>query len=79
MLTVAAEPWFEFAVCRHTDPNVFFPSDSTGVRAARDICESCPAQEACLEYALVHRIDHGIWGGTSERARRRMLKRRRVA
>jgi WhiB family redox-sensing transcriptional regulator len=47
------------------------------VDAARKICAACPVQEACLEYALVQRIDHGVWGGCSERERRRILKRRR--
>ena len=44
----------------------------------RKICVSCPVKEPCLEYALAHRIDHGVWGGCSERERRRILKRRRL-
>jgi WhiB family redox-sensing transcriptional regulator len=46
---------------------------------ARRICASCPVQHECLEYALRNRIDHGVWGGCSERERRRILKRRRLA
>jgi WhiB family redox-sensing transcriptional regulator len=49
------------------------------VEIAKQVCEGCPVQEECLEYALEHRIDHGVWGGASERQRRRILKRRRVA
>jgi WhiB family redox-sensing transcriptional regulator len=48
------------------------------VDRARKICATCPAIEPCLEYALENRIDHGVWGGTSERERRRILKRRRL-
>ncbi|MEZ5311676.1 MAG: WhiB family transcriptional regulator [Microthrixaceae bacterium] len=40
------------------------------------VCATCPVKTQCLEYALANRIDHGVWGGTSERERRRILKRR---
>ena len=48
------------------------------VEVAKRICETCSERTPCLEYALVHRIDHGVWGGTSERQRRRILKKRKV-
>ncbi|TML20021.1 MAG: WhiB family transcriptional regulator [Actinobacteria bacterium] len=63
--------------CAHEKPTVFFPSDGVGVEVARRICATCPVKEPCLEYALEQRIDHGVWGGCSERERRRILKRRR--
>jgi WhiB family redox-sensing transcriptional regulator len=47
------------------------------VDRARAICKGCPVSNTCLEYALTERIDHGVWGGCSERERRRILKRRR--
>jgi WhiB family redox-sensing transcriptional regulator len=59
------------------DPQVFFPSDGTGVQAAAAICARCPVQAPCLEYALVNRIQHGVFGGLSERARDRLLRERR--
>jgi WhiB family redox-sensing transcriptional regulator len=49
-----------------------------GVDVARRICAECPVQAPCLEYALVERIDHGVWGGASERERRRILRQRRL-
>jgi WhiB family redox-sensing transcriptional regulator len=49
-----------------------------GVEVAKRICSDCPVQVRCLEYALENRIDHGVWGGTSERQRRRILKARRL-
>jgi WhiB family redox-sensing transcriptional regulator len=58
---------------------VFFPSDGVGVEVARQICATCPTKEPCLEYALANRIEHGVWGGCSERERRCILKRRRLA
>ena len=71
--------WMADGLCRDKPPAVFFPSDGVGVDRARKICASCPVRELCLEYALDNRIDHGVWGGTSERERRRILKRRRIA
>ncbi|HXW35503.1 MAG TPA: WhiB family transcriptional regulator [Acidimicrobiales bacterium] len=61
------------------DPAVFFPSDGVGVQVAQRICCECPVKAPCLEYALVNRVDHGVWGGASERERRRMLRQRRLA
>ncbi len=70
--------WMADGECRNYPPSAFFPSDGVGVDAARRICATCKVQQACLEYALVQRIDHGVWGGSSERERRRILKQRRV-
>jgi WhiB family redox-sensing transcriptional regulator len=71
------QPWMRDGNCRHYPPSAFFPSDGVGVDAARAICATCKVSEPCLEYALTNRIDHGVWGGCSERERRRILKRRR--
>ena len=71
--------WMEQGLCRDIPPARFFPSDGVGVERAREICANCPVKAPCLEYALEYRIDHGVWGGCSERERRRILKRRRVA
>lgn len=69
--------WMREGNCRNYPPGAFFPSDGVGVDAARQICEGCPVKGACLEYALANRIDHGVWGGSSERERRRILRQRR--
>lgn len=71
--------WMARGNCRLYPPATFFPSDGVGVDKARKICADCPVATPCLEYALEHRIDHGVWGGCSERERRRILKRRRLA
>jgi WhiB family transcriptional regulator, redox-sensing transcriptional regulator len=71
--------WMEQGLCRDRTPATFFPSDGVGVDVARKICAGCPVKDGCLEYALENRIDHGVWGGCSERERRRILKRRRQA
>ena len=69
--------WMADGKCREVPPAVFFPSDGLGVQEAQRICADCPVSDACLEYALANRIDHGVWGGRSERERRRILRRRR--
>ena len=71
--------WMAQGACADEPPETFFPSDGVGVEVARRICATCPVQETCLEHALRNRIDHGVWGGTSERQRRRILKARRLA
>lgn len=72
--------WMTDGNCRQQPPTVFFPHDGAGVDRARRICAGCPVLDACLEYALTNRIDHGVWGGTSERERKRILyQRRRLA
>lgn len=69
--------WMLHARCRGTNPAEFFPSDGLGVEAAQRVCAGCGVRVECLEYALVNRIEHGVWGGASERERRRILRRRR--
>ncbi len=70
--------WMAAGSCRMYPPATFFPSDGVGVDKARKICAGCPVIDTCLEHALEHRIEHGVWGGCSERERRRILKRRRL-
>lgn len=71
--------WMADGKCRDLDPTIFFPNDGIGVQAAQRICAECPVRTPCLEYALANHVDHGVWGGTSERERRRILRQRRLA
>jgi WhiB family redox-sensing transcriptional regulator len=64
--------WMALGKCRDMDPALFFPSDGVGVQDAQRICVICPMKIPCLEYALDNRIDNGVWGGMSERERRRI-------
>lgn len=68
--------WMADGNCANQPPSLFFPSDGVGVDVARGVCDGCPVLSECLEYALENRIDHGVWGGTSERERRRIQKAR---
>jgi WhiB family redox-sensing transcriptional regulator len=73
------EPWMDNARCIDLSPSEFFPNEGVGVEVAKRVCAECIVKEECLEYALTHRIDHGVWGGSSERERRRILRSRRVS
>ncbi len=75
----AEHAWMLSGLCREREPSFFFPSDGVGVDRARRVCATCPVVSECLEYALTHRIEHGVWGGASERERRRILRSRRAA
>ena len=69
--------WMSEGNCAEKDPAIFFPSDGVGVEKDKRICNGCGFQNQCLEYALINRVEHGVWGGASERQRRRILKARR--
>jgi WhiB family redox-sensing transcriptional regulator len=68
--------WMAEGNCREVLPGTMFPSDGVGVEIARRICADYPVRQQCLEYALRNRIEHGVWGGASERERRRIAQLR---
>lgn len=67
--------WQERALCAQTDPEAFFPEKGGSTREAKRVCLTCDVRGECLEYALQHDERFGIWGGLSERERRKMKKR----
>ena len=69
--------WQTDALCAQTDPEAFFPEKGGSTRDAKKVCVSCEVRSECLEYALENDERFGIWGGLSERERRK-LKRRAV-
>ena len=71
----AEEPgWQEQALCAQTDPEAFFPEKGGSTREAKRICSGCEVRAECLEYALANDERFGIWGGLSERERRRLRR-----
>ncbi len=81
-LGTADYTWRDEAICRETDPDLFFPIGTTGqallqIDRAKQVCNECTVQVSCLEFALETNQDSGIWGGTSEEERRDI--RRRIA
>jgi WhiB family redox-sensing transcriptional regulator len=69
--------WRNRAACRGVDPDVFYPVSDEEAEVAKAVCVQCPVREACLEYALANRERDGVWGGATERERRRMIRQRR--
>jgi WhiB family transcriptional regulator, redox-sensing transcriptional regulator len=71
--------WRKDAICRDTDPDLFFPVGSTGyalvqIDRAKQVCGECPVSQDCLQYAIDTNQDSGIWGGTSEEERRQIRR-----
>jgi WhiB family redox-sensing transcriptional regulator len=70
----ADDQWQERGLCAQTDPEAFFPEKGGSTREAKRICMGCEVRDKCLEYALAHDERFGIWGGLSERERRRLKR-----
>jgi WhiB family redox-sensing transcriptional regulator len=66
--------WQERSLCAQTDPEAFFPEKGGSTREAKKICTGCEVRSECLEYALQNDERFGIWGGLSERERRRLKR-----
>lgn len=66
--------WREQALCAQSDPDRWFPDRGGSTRTAKLICADCPVRQSCLEYALEACEPWGVWGGKSERERRRMRR-----
>lgn len=67
--------WQGKARCLEVEPEIFFPERGGSSKAARAVCNECEVRAQCLNYALSNREQFGIWGGTSERERRKLRKR----
>jgi WhiB family transcriptional regulator, redox-sensing transcriptional regulator len=85
----AASPWTDLspagdaswrleALCAETDPEAFFPEKGGSTRDAKRVCSGCSVRAECLEFALANDERFGIWGGLSERERRRLRLQQRT-
>ena len=66
--------WTTDALCAQVDPELWFPEKGDQAREAKRLCAGCDVRVECLAYALAHRERFGVWGGTTERERRRMRR-----
>jgi WhiB family transcriptional regulator, redox-sensing transcriptional regulator len=71
--------WQNRANCMGVDPDLFFPERGASTREAKEVCRGCVVREDCLEYALANGEKFGIWGGLSERERRRLRRARAMS
>lgn len=73
------DSWKQQGACRGADPNLFYPTRGEDTGPPKAICHTCPVEQICAEYAIRYHEDNGIWGGLSERERRRIRRRRNLA
>lgn len=76
VMAVGPPAWTEDAVCAQSDPDAFFPERGGSTKAAKLMCKGCPVTTQCLDYALDNEERHGVWGGLSERERRKITTAR---
>lgn len=79
LFKVENRDWQSRANCMGVDPELFFPERGSSTREAKEVCRGCVVREDCLEYALANGEKFGIWGGMSERERRRVRRMRVLA
>jgi WhiB family transcriptional regulator, redox-sensing transcriptional regulator len=77
--TTEDKAWQDLANCLGVDPDLFFPERGASTREAMEVCRGCVVRDDCLEYALATGEMFGIWGGMSERERRRIRRQRALA
>ena len=71
--------WQDLANCRGANADLFFPERGASTRTAKGICQACAVREHCLEFAITNGEKFGIWGGLSERERRKIRRERQLA
>lgn len=69
--------WRQHGACNGLDPSIFFPDSEESSDEAKSICAECMVRLSCLEHALTLREKDGVWGGTTEKERRRIIRQRR--
>jgi WhiB family redox-sensing transcriptional regulator len=71
---ITDQDWRAEALCAQVDPDLFFAVGAREHREAKQVCRQCPVRMECLVHAMEAPIDHGIWGGMTERERRRFRR-----
>ena len=69
--------WWDLGACRGLDSTMFYPDEEADAATAKAVCATCSVQASCLEHALSIREKAGVWGGATERDRRRIIRQRR--
>ena len=77
MVPLTNQTWRQHAACRGVEPDIFYPATDEEAEVAKAVCAVCPVRQPCLEYALSSRERDGVWGGATEKERRRILRQRR--
>lgn len=77
MLASQQIDWRMLGACRGLDASIFYPDEDDDAEDAKAVCAECGVRSACLEHALSSREKAGVWGGATERERRRIIRQRR--
>jgi WhiB family redox-sensing transcriptional regulator len=75
MVSLQDQDWRAHGACAKTDPDLFFAVGALEHKQAKLVCRTCPVRRECLSYAMDAPVDHGIWGGLTERERRRYRRK----
>ncbi len=75
--TTEAGKWWDLGACRGLEASIFYPDDEAEAQIAKRVCDGCNVQQKCLDHALTFREKSGVWGGATERDRRRIIRQRR--
>ncbi|AVO21663.1 WhiB family transcription factor [Mycobacterium phage MooMoo] len=73
-MVTGQEEWADRAVCQTTDPESFYPEKGSSTKDAKQVCAGCPVRVECLQWALDNNEEFGVWGGYSERERRKIKR-----
>lgn len=75
--------WVKQSACAGLDTDIFYPEgkqEDNGMwskpdwTSAKKVCYNCPVSRQCLEYALITKEEHGVWGGYTPNERRAMQR-----
>ena len=77
MVPLTNQTWRQLAACRGVEPAIFYPASDEEADVAKAVCGQCAVRQPCREYALASRERDGVWGGATEKERRRILRQRR--
>ncbi len=75
MIDLTDQDWRAHAECSGSDPDLWFAPGAIEHKLAKRVCRVCPVRRECLNYAMEAPVDHGIWGGLTERERRRYRRK----
>lgn len=78
-LNSSSNAWMAESLCAQVDPELFFPDKGASTKEAKKVCQKCPVTSECLEYAMSSDDRYGVFGGLSERDRRKLRKEARSA
>ena len=74
LLSAADQDWRAKGLCSQSDPDLWFSVGALDHKQAKLICGQCEVRQQCLQYAVSAPVEHGIWGGLTERERRKVRR-----